>query len=787
MFTTKVLRSKTLAALLELSQSESSTKIAAFCDLSEQHSESIHNLANLKVLHPEVNTNSLLLPYIQTWNSAYRDDEIRTNIWRSQKCAIILKMSVEDLQLVTTFRPLLELQIERLVHVKNGVDSHEPVSETDCAQLLQVVKDVRNQTNATASSQSQYAAIETVLREKFIDLVATVSIFDPSFGRVWILLDTITVLSDHELCEPGLVFWLVEELLDSQTIDGCRKVFDYLESRRERITAKHFKHKSLVILRCCNELLRRLSRAEDTVFCGRVFIFLFQSFPLGDKSSVNLRGEFHVENVTTFDPTLQKSEDAIKPMEIDTEGTQQLSSGALTPASAIQDGDQPKTSKGTSTKTSKTESKDEPPPDLNSLYPKFWTLQSFFSSPTRLFDSASMATFKEGIGATILCFKRMSNNATTTSIGTDTKRGTKRRRIDLESGNSATTFNPKYLTNRDLFDLEIHDIAFRRHILVQALIMVDFLLSLTASAKAKYEGLTNKSVLYAYTLSEEDTKWAQSTRSSIASYLQQGNGNEGKFYYRMVDTVLSRDKNWVRWKAENCPTISRDPIDLAVHIEAQKTLTKLCEKSTMPAPPGANDLSFLSKSEPIEALKKPSERHQVPTMEDYWKGIQGDDLDMDFAMTDEEKKELEERKAGRIWRALRSSGRRFVLCEKIQNGNNLKALVGTTEEEEEDTKGAPDADGSGEVGEDDDEEQKDDKAEEAKGDDIHAKADDIHDPIGSDEQVNKDQVTHDQEDAEMKDEPTEPLTADANPTGEQGPELEEDEGEIDVEAGETNG
>ena len=40
-----------------------------------------------------------------------------------------------------------------------------------------------------------------------------------------------------EQCEPGLVFWLVEELLDSQTLDGCRIIFDYLDSRRERMTA----------------------------------------------------------------------------------------------------------------------------------------------------------------------------------------------------------------------------------------------------------------------------------------------------------------------------------------------------------------------------------------------------------------------------------------------------------------------------------------------------------------------------------------------------------------------
>ena len=48
------------------------------------------------------------------------------------------------------------------------------------------------------------------------------------------------------------------------------------------------------------------------------------------------------------------------------------------------------------------------------------------------------------------------------------------------------------------------DLAFRRHILVQTLIVVDFLLSLTPKAKRKLESLGNKSVLYGYTLEEED-------------------------------------------------------------------------------------------------------------------------------------------------------------------------------------------------------------------------------------------------------------------------------------------
>ena len=84
---------------------------------------------------------------------------------------------------------------------------------------------------------------------------STTSIEDTSFIQIWNLLDIVSIFSDNgnlynfmilwrayltsrlEQCEPGLIFWLIEELLDSQTIDGCRKVFDYLESRRERNTA----------------------------------------------------------------------------------------------------------------------------------------------------------------------------------------------------------------------------------------------------------------------------------------------------------------------------------------------------------------------------------------------------------------------------------------------------------------------------------------------------------------------------------------------------------------------
>ena len=47
---------------------------------------------------------------------------------------------------------------------------------------------------------------------------------------------------------------------------------------------------------------------------------------------------------------------------------------------------------------------------------------------------------------------------------------------------------------------QFNDTAFRRHVLVQALILLDFMLSLTPKAKARLADLTNKSVLYGFVL-----------------------------------------------------------------------------------------------------------------------------------------------------------------------------------------------------------------------------------------------------------------------------------------------
>ncbi|RMD44283.1 hypothetical protein DV735_g772, partial [Chaetothyriales sp. CBS 134920] len=625
---------------------------------------------------------------------------------------------------VATYRALLNAQLERLLDNYSASSLSQPVPESDCQQLLTQLRELKDQWPQQGSGPDARAPIEAVARDIFASLSAQTDLSHTDGAHLWLLLDVLNMLSDNQLCEPALAFWLVEELLDSQTIEGCKRVFDYLESRRQVMTAHFFREKSLVILRSCNELLRRLSRAEDTVFCGRVFIFLFQSFPLGDKSSVNLRGEFHVENVTDYDPAPSKSEHAIQPMDLGSHtpehATQPTDLGSHTPAKAVSAASTPldsdaapassasvKAGHGTPLPRQAQAEKAEPPPDLDALYPKFWALQSLFSSPTRLFDPTAMAQLKEGMALTLSCFRSMSNSSSSSAANNALPGSRKRKASDLDpaiaaaatttpaTSVSSTPFNPKYLTNRDLFDLEVHDLAFRRHVLVQSLIMLDFLLSLSPSAKAKASsapGLTNKSVLYAHTLSEDDTKWCIQTRAAMASYLQQqGSGNEGKMYYRMVDTVLSRDKNWVRWKAESCPPITRASVEVESYLKAQSKLERIASDATRPLlnPPGASEFDFLLKPTTTESLKQPRQkgRYKIPTLQNFYDHIQREDLDMDFATTEREKKDIEERKMANVWRALRASvetGERVKLADALgEQGTNYAALVPNTTAEEE--------------------------------------------------------------------------------------------------------
>ncbi|EON65357.1 hypothetical protein W97_04595 [Coniosporium apollinis CBS 100218] len=565
--------------------------------------------------------------------------------------------SVESIE-----QQLLELlQRARQVKKVSTIDPPLPVAELskDHGRLLEVT-----------GIHAQNAATETAARNLLHRLVASTSIDQPSFIEVWNLLDILQECGDRDECDPALVFWLIEELLDSQTMDGCRKVFDFLESRRERLVARNFfPTKNLVALRSCNELLRRLSRAEDAVFCGRVFIFLFQCFPLGDKSSVNLRGEFHVENVTTFERSEGDHSGPREAMDVDDNPKS---------SNTIAETGQTPVDEAGKTSTRSTGIKEEQKTlDTDTLYPIFWQLQQAFSNPPSLFSQQNLDEFKAGLQATLSTFRAVPK--VIQSQGVDVKRGVKRKHGEGYE-NLASNYNPKYLTSRDLFKLELSDLAFQRHILVQALILIDFLLSLTEKSKTKLAQLnTQKALQYSFTLSEQDAEWALNSRTAIANYLREG--PEGNFYYRMVDTVLSRDKNWVRWKMENCPPIARERTPAQVLLEAKSGARRACATRRLKNTDGAINLSFLSEDGSTEGVNHFDESRRfvvnaVPSAEFFVKEIQMYELDLEMAATEDEKQKLQDDILGTTWRALRVAARdKLSLFDKVDDGKNLQRLL----------------------------------------------------------------------------------------------------------------
>ncbi|KAF2267932.1 nuclear matrix protein [Lojkania enalia] len=538
-------------------------------------------------------------------------------------------------------------------------------------------------------------AFETASRNVFYRILAQTPITHPSFVSIWNLLDILQYCGDRDLCSPQLVLLLVEELLDSQSIDGCRIVFSFLESRREAIIANTSKNKDLVILRMCNELLRRLSRAEDSVFCGRVYIFLFQSFPLGDKSSVNLRGNFHVENVTTFEDYLKLSVPEENDMKIDTDRATEDVEDPLN----IEDSDAKLMG---SEKSAKEKSKTL---DIDALYPVFWSLQHSFSNPPRLFEQENFKHFQKGLEATLAKFKEVPK---VIQSGDSERKKAANPELDDNHDEFANTFNPKYLTSRDLFKLELSDLAFQRHILVQALILIDFLLTLTERSKKKpYYLNAQKAMQYAFTLREEDvspclpslprrlwpprcatvitilsadrkaqTEWALGIKNSIANYLQEG--PDGKFYYRMVDTVLSRDKNWVRWKMENCQPFTRDRIPTKHFLDAKSGAQIELSRKAVTKPSGKTlGLGYLSNTDAekgLEALKR-ADRFTLPSAELYQQKNQTIELDLEMVTSEEERRQLEGGKTSNTWRGLRLASKdRLSSFDRVEYGKGLERL-----------------------------------------------------------------------------------------------------------------
>lgn len=140
---------------------------------------------------------------------------------------------------------------------------------------------------------------------------------------------------------------LLGDVFDSVTLEQCEAMFSYVEQnlaiwKEDWICTSPNNRNNL--LRMCNDLLKRFSRAQNTVFCGRILLFLASFFPFSERSGLNIISEFNLENLTEFETLASDAGDGL-------------------------------------------ESENVPINIDHNLYCKFWALQDFFRNPNQCYES----------------------------------------------------------------------------------------------------------------------------------------------------------------------------------------------------------------------------------------------------------------------------------------------------------------------------------------------------------------------------------------------------------------
>lgn len=194
----------------------------------------------------------------------------------------------------------------------------------------------------------------------------------------------------------------------------------------------------LALLRIANSLLRRLSNTQNTVFCGRILMFLAYVYPLSERSGVNVTGTFNVANVTKFD---EEGGDEAKGSDSGDKDVDMAGAGSSAPVD-------------------------------RQLHRALWRLQAYMIQPVKATASAdAWGLFLAGLDTVLSAFEaqKLEKGASEEPAGSDAGQGA------TASASSDEFYCVKYLTNSSLLPLQLRDAQLRRHVLLQVLILAQYL------------------------------------------------------------------------------------------------------------------------------------------------------------------------------------------------------------------------------------------------------------------------------------------------------------------------
>ncbi|KAF2352225.1 Death domain, partial [Trinorchestia longiramus] len=381
-------------------------------------------------------------------------------------------------------------------------------------------------------SEPMKVCVETAVRFYVMETLCTGTNTD--LGQITVVCKLTCELTRQELCLPTLPMLVISDAFDSLTVQQCEKLFSFVEANvsvwKEPLFFTPSKNQ---VLRMCNDVLRRLSRSQNTIFCGRILLFLARFFPFSERSGLNLISEFNLENVTTF--SANDNEETMDTSDVKEEGTSDI-------------------------KEEKEEKKDESKPTLDpSLYSKFWALQDFFRNPIQCYQKEPWRLFTSYTADVIEAFSSFKLESEGRGGAEGGKAGDLPRfysDMTPETGDADTTITDtlpdvkkidqyfaKFLTNQRLLELQFSDSNFRRYVLVQLLILCHYL---TAAIKFKQESL-----------GDGETHWVHNTEQRVFALLKE-TPPEGEEFVESIKKILKREDFWNDWKNSGCPEI-RDP------------------------------------------------------------------------------------------------------------------------------------------------------------------------------------------------------------------------------------
>lgn len=432
-------------------------------------------------------------------------------------------------------------------------------------------------------------------------------------------LDVILSLESNGMMDQNIPLQIHEDILERLSVAACSQHFDYIESRVQSLTKGLVpsKGKGLTLLRLCNELVRRLSKPNrvHAIFAGRVLTFLGSVLPLGERSGVNFRGDFNTENKTKLDEIFDSN--VVSPHREDVEEADRTDDLAGDSLLSVTD-ERIEGSKSVDKKTKAQRTKEADDKFLvisreKRFYRSFWTAQQWFSNPSILFHThaedllgidtsidlndpapegakggmqilrkvtriildvfgAVERREQELTGKASNDLRELEQSSLQQSVslpdaGSDiTSKPSKRQKLDIATEIGAhdipqdgdDSFYPKYLTGLNLFEYEIRDVSFRRHILLQHLILFQFLLSFSPSAREKSKKWKNVALANttSFVLDEIDDRWLRDTWREILSLIRETQ-RDRRNYSESILQALKRELRWILWKADNCPPIDR--------------------------------------------------------------------------------------------------------------------------------------------------------------------------------------------------------------------------------------